>query len=75
MNHDEPVEQVVARRSASLYIPISVGAALLFFLLASVTGNYPPVARFGGAAWVGLLTLIVSMPLVISRVKRQARKS
>lgn len=72
MNHGEPVEQAVARRSASLYLPISLGAALLFFVLANVTGH-PPVAQFGGAVWVGLLTLIVSMPLVISRVKRQSR--
>ena len=73
MNH-EPVEQAVARRSARLYIPISLGAALLFFVLANVTGSYSPVAQFGGATWVGLLTLIVSMPLVISRVKRMARR-
>jgi hypothetical protein len=29
------------------------------------------VARIGGAIWVGLLTLIVSMPIIISRIKKQ----
>ncbi len=64
------VENEVARRSALIYLPISSGAALLFFLAASLVGNYPPVARFGGAIWVGMLSAIVSMPIVISRVKR-----
>jgi hypothetical protein len=64
---------VVARRSAWIYLPISLGAAILFFLVASVVGEYPPVAKIGGMVWVGLLSLIVSMPIVISRVKRQAR--
>ncbi|MBI3740062.1 MAG: hypothetical protein HY258_13525, partial [Chloroflexi bacterium] len=51
--------------------PISIGAALLFLLATTLTGNYPLVARIGGAVWVGLLSLIVSMPIVISRVKKQ----
>ncbi len=56
-----------------IYIPISLGLAVLFFLAASLVGGYPPVARFGGMVWVGLLSLIVSMPLVISRVKKQVK--
>jgi len=72
MEHEQ-VEKEVARRSAMIYIPIALTAALLFFLLASISGNYPPVARFGGMVWVGLLSLIVSMPLVTGRVKKRWR--
>ena len=70
MEHDK-VEAAIARRSARIYLPIALGAALLFLGAASL-GGYPVVARFGGAVWVGLLSLIVSMPLVIDRVKRRA---
>jgi hypothetical protein len=69
----EQIEKEVARRSALIYLPISLGAALLFFLAASLVGGYPSGAIIGGMVWVGLLSLIVSMPVVTSRVKRQAR--
>ena len=39
--------------------------------LAASLGDYPAVARLGGAVWVGLLSLIVSMPVVTDRVKRR----
>ncbi len=70
MEHEQ-VEKEVAQKSMLIYLPISIGAALLFLLAATLTGNYPLVARIGGAIWVGLLSLIVSMPIVISRVKKQ----
>jgi hypothetical protein len=73
MDH-EHTEKEVARRSMVIYLPISVGAALVFLLAASLIGGYPPVARIGGAAWVGLLSLIVSMPVVTSRVKKQLNR-
>ncbi|MEZ4666515.1 MAG: hypothetical protein R3E39_01125 [Anaerolineae bacterium] len=69
----EKFDQKVARRSALIYLPISLGAALLFLLAASVPGAYPLVAKVGGVVWVGLLSLIVSMPLVTARVKKQLR--
>lgn len=72
MEHEQ-AEQAMARRSALIYLSISLCAALLFFLAASLTSGYPAVARLGGAIWVWLLSLIVSMPLVTSRVKRQRR--
>ena len=74
MEHEQ-VEKAVAQKSAWIYLPISVGAALLFLLIASLTGNYPLVARLGSALWVGLLSLIVSMPIVISRVKKQVQSA
>ncbi len=73
MEH-EPVETTIARQSALIYLPISVGAALLF-LLAATLGGYPLVARIGGSIWVAILSLIVSMPIVIGRVKKRSRSS
>lgn len=72
MEH-EHVEPGVARRSALIYLPLSVGVALLFLLTASVTGDYDLVARIGGAVWVGMLSLIVTMPIVTTWVKKQSR--
>ena len=69
MEHEQ-VEKQVARKSAMIYLPIAAGSALLFLLAASLTGNYPTVARIGGTVWVGLLSLIISMPIVTSNVKR-----
>ena len=74
MEHEQ-VEKEVTQKSALIYLPVSIGAALLFFLAATLTGDYPIVARLGGTVWVGLLSLIVSMPVVISRVKRQLQKA
>lgn len=70
MEHEQ-VEKEVAQKSALIYLPISIGAALLFLLVTALTGSYPLMARIGGTIWVGLLSLIVSMPIVISRVKKQ----
>ena len=67
------VESEITRRSLSIYLPISITAALLFLIAASVTGDYPTVARVGGAVWVGVLSLIVSMPLVTARLKKRIR--
>jgi hypothetical protein len=78
MEHEQANEQAnagVARRSAAIYLSISVGAAVLFFAAASLVGDYSAVVRTGGAAWVGLLTLIVTMPVVISRVKKRIRNA
>ncbi|MEW5987589.1 MAG: hypothetical protein AB1791_13230 [Chloroflexota bacterium] len=69
MEHEQ-VEKEVARKSALIYLPVAIGAALLFLSAASLVGGYPPVARIGGAVWVGLLSLIVSMPIVTARVKK-----
>ena len=70
MEHEQ-VEKDVARGSALIYLPIAFSAALLFLLAASVVGDYPLVAKIGGTVWVGLLSLIVSMPIVTARVKKR----
>lgn len=72
MEHEQ-IEKDTARRSMLIYLPISFGAALLFLVAASILGGYPAVAKIGGTVWVGLLSLIVSMPLVTSRVKKNPR--
>ena len=74
MEHKQ-VEKEVAQKSMLIYIPISLGAALLFLLAATLAGDYPMVARIGGTVWVATLSLIVSMPVVISRVKKQLQKA
>lgn len=72
MEHEQ-VEKQVAQKSALIYIPISLGSALLFILVSTFTGDYPLVARVGGTVWVALLSLIVSMPIVITKVKKSSR--
>ena len=72
MEHEQ-IEKAVAQKSVWIYLPLSLGSALLFLLIASITGNYPLIARLCGALWVGLLSLIVSMPIVISRVKKRVQ--
>ena len=58
--------------SALLYTGISLAAALAFFLLAGL-GKYETVARYGGAVWVFILSMIITMPVVIPRVKKKYR--
>jgi len=69
----EENEKALARRSARLYLPLSGGAAAGFVTLALLEGSYSTVAILGGAFWVGLLTLIVSMPLSTAYLKRRDR--
>jgi hypothetical protein len=71
---NERIDRDIALRSARLYIPLSLGAGVLFYLAATLTGDHTLVARMGGAVWVALLSLIVSMPIVTSRVKRTLRR-
>lgn len=74
MEHEQ-VEKEVAQKSMLVYLPISLGSALLFLLITTISGDYPVIARIGGSIWVGLLSLIVAMPIVISRVKKQFQRS
>lgn len=58
--------------SAFIYMGTSLIASLLFFTI-TLAGNYSWVARIGGSAWVFVLAMIVSMPLVIPAVKKRMR--
>ncbi|MBI2953707.1 MAG: hypothetical protein HYY30_05290 [Chloroflexi bacterium] len=65
-----------ARISALIYTPISLAVALAFFVIANAMGKYTATAVYGGAAWVFLLSMIVTMPTITpwvkSRLKGQA---
>lgn len=69
----EILDKEIARKSANVYLAITFLMAALFFTAASLMGTYPLVARIGGVIWVSLLTLIVSMPLVISATKMRLK--
>jgi len=69
----ENLDQAIAQKSARIYLSITFGAALLFYIAASLIGEYPLVARIGGVVWVSLLTLIISMPLITSSVKKKLK--
>ena len=66
-------ERKILRASALVYTGISLGAAILFFVAASALG-YSVTARVGGAVWVFLLSMIVSMPVVTSYCKKHLRE-
>ncbi len=68
----EQAERGIAQRSAITYTAVSLTIALLFLVAASLTG-YNAVARFGGAIWVFMLSMIVTMPVITSRFKATAR--
>ena len=69
----ETLDKEIAHKSALVYLAITSAAALVFFLSSSLIGNYALVAKVGGAVWVSLLTLIVSMPLVTSSFKKKLK--
>lgn len=49
------------RNAGMIGAVIALGAAGLFALVAARAG---PVARYGGAAWVFILTWIILMPVI-----------
>jgi hypothetical protein len=67
------MDRKIGVTSAATYAAISITTSVLFFAAATLRGGYTDVARFGGAAWVLLLSLIVTMPLVTSAVKRRLK--
>lgn len=71
----EQLERSVAARSAAVYLTVSLGASLAFLSAATMAGTYNDVGRFGGAVWVFLLSIIVSMPLVTAWFKKRHRGS
>ncbi len=57
-------EKRIARQSAIVYTGFSLALAVLFLIL-TWNGEYTPVARYGGAIWVFILSMIIAMPVVI----------
>jgi len=70
----EQTERNSARRSALVYTGISLLLALVFLSTATVVGGYNAVARIGGATWVFMLSMIVTMPLVTARFKAASQR-
>lgn len=62
------------RLSAAIYTGSALAAALAFFLVTLLTGEYSWVARIGGAIWVFGLTMIILMPTVTPLVRGWARR-
>lgn len=67
-------EKRIIRLSTVTYLAFSFAMASLFFLLASLIGGYPPVAKVGGAVWTFFLSLIISMPWVTSYFQKRAQR-
>lgn len=66
------LEDRAARQSAPIYISISLAASLFFLAATFLTGrNYTAVARVGGMAWIFLLVMIISMPIVIPKIRKK----
>ena len=65
------------KRALRMSYLISLGLALAlsigFYLVTSLTGQYSILARYGGAAWVLLLTLIIALPTITPAMKRRYR--
>ena len=59
------------RAAALIYTGTSFVVALAFWLVTTFIGDFTNVARWGGAAWIFLLMMIVLMPIVIPRMKRR----
>lgn len=64
------MEPKVAKIAALYYGGVSLAAALLF-VFSTLGGKYDNVARFGGAAWIFILGLIVTMPIFIPYAKKK----
>ena len=60
------------RLSAAIYTSVSLTAALAFFLVTLLTGDYSWVARIGGAIWVFGLSMIITMPTVTPWMRSRA---
>ena len=59
------------RISAAIYTSASLLAALAFFLVTLLTGDYTWVARLGGGAWVFGLSMIILMPTVTPWLRKR----
>lgn len=56
--------------SGVIYTSVAAAAAGLFLVATFSSDEYSNVARFGGAAWVFLLSMIILMPTVTPIVRR-----
>lgn len=66
-------ENRVSLISAVIYTAISLALALAFVAVSTAMGKYTDVARYGGAVWVFLLSMIITMPTVTPLVKKRLK--
>ncbi len=59
------------RLAAAVYTTLSLAAALAFFLVTLLTGDYTWVARLGGSIWLFLLGMIILMPTVTPWLRKR----
>jgi hypothetical protein len=66
------LEDRAARQSMLIYTGVSLAMALLFLTATFLTGkSYTAVARVGGMIWVFVLSMIISMPIVIPKIRKK----
>lgn len=64
------MEQKTARISVLIYTSLSLALVTVFLLVTLLNGEeYTLVARIGGMVWVFVLSMIITMPVVIPKVK------
>lgn len=63
-------ENRISTVSAFWYTGISLALAAGFYLITG-GGKYDAVARVGGAIWVFILTMIITMPVIIPWIKKK----
>lgn len=73
LSGDDGGESRAGKLAAVVYGSAALIAALAFWAVTTFAGSYPAVARYGGAAWIFVLMMIVLMPIVIPRVRRSVQ--
>lgn len=63
-------ENRISTVSAIWYTGISLVLALAFYLVTG-GGKYDAVARVGGAIWIFILAMIITMPVIIPWIKKR----
>lgn len=67
------VQEKAIRISTIISFAWAMLLAGAFLAATSLRGDYNAVTRYGGAAWVLLLALVVALPTVAPIVKRRMR--
>lgn len=63
----------VVGRSIRVGMLVALALGVLFFVGARAAGA-PEVAQYGGAAWVFILSLLITLPLLTPMIRKRAGK-
>lgn len=66
------LQKRVVRLSATIYFSLSLVLAGVFFMVSTALG-YNDVARYGGTAWVFMLSMIITMPTITPLIKKRLK--